>query len=387
QGKVRSVRLYDVTGRPPTATLPDPVGEFAWVGPEPDIHIPIATPDRDYVAAIGDSTADQGWRPLAQSAPVHVPAAPQAAVPSEANAGATFPDLAIPGAVAAGAAVIGAAAVGLGQRVAAPDPSRIILTPRTAQKAYAYWEVPDTAKAATKAKGGQTYQLRIADVTALAATQPPHSVLTYDIAETDCDRFVPLPASDRDYCAEVGYCTAAGDWLGLARSAPVRASQVLGSPAAAAIGAVGVAAATGVIATAATAVPRQGRCTLQTVNVHSRHQAVELGADSMRHLQDAVAAKAELPPGLYVLRLRDGAFNYDGDDTHPGEPFVLLWLYGGQVVNRKTGVPVAATWSTLNGYADTLTLDVQEPVQLCAFFMDTFPDDNVGEVTLSVIKL
>ncbi|HEY9887236.1 MAG TPA: DUF4912 domain-containing protein, partial [Candidatus Obscuribacterales bacterium] len=76
QGKVRSVRLYDVTGRPPTATLPDPVGEFAWVGPEPDLHLPIATPDRDYVAAIGDSTADQGWRPLAQSAPVHVPAAP-----------------------------------------------------------------------------------------------------------------------------------------------------------------------------------------------------------------------------------------------------------------------------------------------------------------------
>jgi hypothetical protein len=70
-----------------------------------------------------------------------------------------------------------------------------------------------------------------------------------------------------------------------------------------------------------------------------------------------------------------------------GEPMVMLWIYGGRVINRKTKIPVEATWVTLNGYADALNLQVLEPATLCAFFIDTHVDDNEGEVTLSAIKL
>ncbi|MFQ4138882.1 substrate-binding domain-containing protein [Nodosilinea sp. PGN35] len=125
---------------------------------------------------------------------------------------------------------------------------------------------------------------------------------------------------------------------------------------------------------------------IQTVTVHSRHNAVLLSGDQMQYLQDQVAATYSLDPGSYILRIRAGGFNY-GDNTQPGEPWVLLWIYGGQVSNLKTGVWVNSTWSTLNGYGDTLSLEVDEPAQLCAFFMDTFPENNTNALTLSVIRL
>jgi hypothetical protein len=53
----------------------------------------------------------------------------------------------------------------------------------------------------------------------------------------------------------------------------------------------------------------------------------------------------------------------------------------------KNEVSVQATWSTLNGDDDTLTLDVLETTTLCAFFFDSYLEDNEGEVTLSVVKI
>lgn len=391
-GQRRMVRLYDVTNRLPNAPLPAPVDQFDCVADEPDLHLPIQQSDRDYVAEVGYLTADNRWLPAAKSAPVRVPAEMTGGQP-----GAHFPGAAIAGGAATvGAAAVGAAAVGAAERLQnaiTPDrqTSRIVLTPRTPKKAYAYWEISEPAKARVKAEGGQDFQLRIYDATNIDINrQPPHSVLTYDVGEGDRDRFVPLPARDRDYIAEIGYRAADGTWLDLARSLPVRADAVLGSASGVAAG-LGVAA--GGLAAAAkrpgreAAIARTGQCAIQTVQVHSRDHAVELDDGQMERLQTSVAAKCPLDTGLYVLRIRAGAFNYDGDASHPGEPFVVLWIYGGQVVNQKTGVPVNATWSTLNGYADTLTLDVREPAQVSAFFMDTFPDDNAGEVTLSVIKL
>ncbi|MBD1915438.1 MULTISPECIES: substrate-binding domain-containing protein [Cyanophyceae] len=125
---------------------------------------------------------------------------------------------------------------------------------------------------------------------------------------------------------------------------------------------------------------------IQTITVHSRHNAVLLRGDQMQYLQDQVAATYSLDPGSYILRIKAGTFNY-GNDTQPGEPWVLLWIYGGRVSNLKTGVWVNGTWSTLNGYADTLSLEVDEPAQLCAFFIDTFPENNTNAIRLSVIRL
>ena len=393
------VRLYDVTGCANEATLPAHIAQFECDGSASDRHLPIETADRDYCVDLGYLTRDGRWLSVTQSDPVHIPASLQPAVNVErpeqegSPADARFPGVAIAGAAAVGAAAVGAAK-SLGDTSSSmQQSSRIVLTPRNEKKAYAYWEVSDQAKAVVKAEGG--YQLRIYDVTDIDMDkQPPHSVLTYAVNEADCDRAVPLPAADRDYIAEIGYRADDGTWFDLARSLHVRGNSVLDqsnvNPAALGVaGGVAAAAGTalGMATSPANSTPQTGPCTIQTVSVHSRHNAVLLDAGQMHELQQSVSANQSLDTGLYILKLREGVFNYDGDGCHPGEPFVLLWIYGGKVVNQKTGVSVNATWSTLNGYADTLTLDVHEPAQICAFFIDTYPDDNIGEVTLSVIKL
>ncbi len=387
-GQTPMVRLYDVTNRLPGTPLPVHTKQLAVTGTDPDLHIPVEQNNRDYLAEFGYLTADNRWLPIVKSGTVRLPSKMEGGATEEATGGATFPGAAIAGAVTAGAAAVGTGVVSAVERLKGDTPaarSRIVLTPRTHNKGYVYWEASEAAKAALKAEGGTDLKLRIYDATDIDLDrQPPHSFVTYDLQETDQDRFVPLPESDRDYVAEVGYTTPEGGWLGLARSLPVRSDRILGKPSEGSSDAVLGTQPLGVVGGGtATAQP----CSLQTVKVHSQHHAVRLDEEQMRYLQEKVATNYYLSPGQYILRIREGVFNYDGDDTHPGEPFVLLWIYGGRVINQKTGIPVQATWSTLNGYADTLVLEVQDPATLCAFFMDTYPDDNRGEVTLSVIKL
>ena len=97
---------------------------------------------------------------------------------------------------------------------------------------------------------------------------------------------------------------------------------------------------------------------------------------------------AELTQGIYVVRIKEGAFDYVKDSENAeSEALVLLWIYGGKFKNLKTNKQVTASWSTLNGYDDTLTIAVSEPSKLCAFFFDTEINDNAGDVTVSVIKV
>lgn len=118
--------------------------------------------------------------------------------------------------------------------------------------------------------------------------------------------------------------------------------------------------------------------------VHSQRNCLLIDSESMGRLQREVSVSRQLQPGLYSIKLRSGAFDYRIDSGHAGEPMVLLWIYGGRVVNQKTGVEVGATWSSLNGYGDLLLLRVIEPATLCGFFFDTYLDDNEGEVVVSV---
>lgn len=389
-------RLYDVTDRPAEAVLPEPTAQVDCTDADVDTHFSVV-PGRDYISEIGYQTASGRWLPVAQSKSVRVPTAGAAGkIPGAAVLGSAA-------AIATGAAAIGSSNTNAVSAVNdTVDQSRIVLTPQSSQKAYAYWEVPATAQSALKAEGGQDYQLRIHDVTDVDINrQPPNSTLSYDLLDSDCDRTVPLPQVQRDYLAEVGYETESGDWLMLARSAPVKPTMGLteaaASPSASepinkgAVAGIAVAGAAGVMAAAGRAATADAAETttqgsVQTVQVHSRNNAVMFTEEQLRHIEHDVASTQQLVPGIYTLRLRDGVFNYDRDDAHPGEPFVLLWIHGGTVINQKTGVPVSSTWTTLNGYDDTLILNVREPATLCAFFVDTYPDDNSGEVTLSVIK-
>jgi ABC-type phosphate transport system substrate-binding protein len=94
-----------------------------------------------------------------------------------------------------------------------------------------------------------------------------------------------------------------------------------------------------------------------------------------------------LERGIYSIKIAKGYFSYgDPQGLTQEEPMVLIWIFGGSFINRKTKVTVGQTWSSLNGYDDSLDLQVLEPTRLCGLFFDTHPQDNRGEVVLSIIK-
>ena len=100
--------------------------------------------------------------------------------------------------------------------------SRIVLMPRDPQWAYTYWDVPSGHKEELRRQGGQQLALRIYDVTNVDLdTQAPHSVQEYLCDEMAREWYLPIPVSDRDYAADIGYRCADGRWLLLARSTTV----------------------------------------------------------------------------------------------------------------------------------------------------------------------
>ena len=100
--------------------------------------------------------------------------------------------------------------------------SRIMLMPRDPQWAYAYWDVPNSHKEELRRQGGQQLALRIYDVTDIDINhQAAHSVQEYLCDEMAREWYLPIPVSDRDYVADIGYRCADGRWLVLARSAAV----------------------------------------------------------------------------------------------------------------------------------------------------------------------
>jgi hypothetical protein len=105
--------------------------------------------------------------------------------------------------------------------------SRIVLLPRDPQWAYAYWDVPGEHKEELRRQGGQQLALRIYDVTDISIEhQAPHSIQEYLCDEMAREWYLPIPVSDRDYVADIGYRCADGRWLVLARSASIRIPPV-----------------------------------------------------------------------------------------------------------------------------------------------------------------
>ncbi|NET36726.1 MAG: DUF4912 domain-containing protein [Cyanothece sp. SIO1E1] len=103
------------------------------------------------------------------------------------------------------------------------QPSRVILVPRSPGQAYAYWEISAAQQAILQQQGGEQMALRLYDVTNIdLSQQEPDQCEQFDCEEGDRDRHISVPANNRDYLAELGYVTSAGDWLRLARSAPVK---------------------------------------------------------------------------------------------------------------------------------------------------------------------
>jgi len=91
------------------------------------------------------------------------------------------------------------------------------------------------------------------------------------------------------------------------------------------------------------------------MTVDNRAHCFVMDPARLQQMQE-VAVRYPLDNGHYKIFIESGSFDYQAPSGHPGEPWVLLWIYGGQFINQKTRVPVSATWSTLNGYHDSLTL-------------------------------
>lgn len=105
--------------------------------------------------------------------------------------------------------------------------SRIVLMPRDPQWAYAYWDIPHTHKDELRRQGGSRLALRFYDVTDINfMAQAPHSLQQYECDEMAREWYLPIPVSDRDYVAEIGYLCNDGRWLVLARSLPVHIPPV-----------------------------------------------------------------------------------------------------------------------------------------------------------------
>ncbi|MDF5716610.1 MAG: DUF4912 domain-containing protein [Rhizonema sp. NSF051] len=320
-------------------------------------HVPIYVSDRDYVAEIGYVTAGGEWLTLARSNSMWALSMSKTQENTVALDTSYLPE-SEPNVLGSATFINPEISDGLHE-------SRIALVPRHAGEANAVWEVLLAEREKALQQGGQHFQLRIYDVTDIDLDrQPAHDVQFYD----DCDEFsqerhVPIYRSDRDYVAEIGYLTSDNQWLILARSKPLRVPTFA----------------------AESRLTKRDGCKIQHLAVHSRNHCYRLDDAQMRSLQETAVSKT-LEPGIHVVRIKDGNFAY-GMESQMRQPIVLLWIYGGRFINKKTNASVQATWSTLNGYDDTLTLEVSETTTLCAFFLDTYVDDNHGELTLSVIRL
>jgi hypothetical protein len=108
--------------------------------------------------------------------------------------------------------------------------SRIVLLPRDPQWAYVYWDVPNSQKEEARKRGGQQLALRLYDATDVNLDyQTPNNLQEYNSDELAREWYLPIPISDRDYIAELGYRCADGSWLVLTRSKVVHVPPVFPS--------------------------------------------------------------------------------------------------------------------------------------------------------------
>jgi ABC-type phosphate transport system substrate-binding protein len=369
EGGTKSVmRLYDVTAVDLEKQPPNSTRQFdVPAGNHNKMNLPIAQGDRDYMAELGYLTNDGRWIPGIRSNKIRMP-------------GAGLKTAA--GAAAVGA-VVGAVAVG----AAAKQASRISLKPVGKNTVYASWDIPDDRKAAMKQQGGEMLQLKLHDATMLDLDkQAPHSTQVFDCDERKGDKLIPIDRSDCDYVAELGYKTRDNGWLSLGRSKALQLSKNAGLAA----GAAGVA---GLTVTAAAFANKSVKPNVTTrtypetnhIMLNRPTNTYVFDAEQTARLQQA-AVQQVLQPGHYTLKIKEGRFGYRPLSDHPGEPLVMLWLKGGRLIGDRTEMETADTWLTLNGYGDEYKVQILEATTLYGFFVDTYRDDNNGEVTVQVTQ-
>jgi phosphate transport system substrate-binding protein len=259
-----AVRLYDATGVNLDRQSPNFQQYDCADLDQQDLHLPIPAVDRDYVAELGYLTSDRRWVKLARSAPVRAAASdsaspstqpsPQPAISLPCDRASSLSKAAselvekttqaLTNLTGGGSAtsprsiadseITGSSTLAgdtTGEQTALDDlDCRIEILPRDPQRviagttnsepqAYVYWTLSHQRQQALRDQGGQQLVLRVYDATNIDLDyQPAHSFRQYDCDEWVLDRVVTVPQGDRDYVAEIGYLTADGRLLRLARS-------------------------------------------------------------------------------------------------------------------------------------------------------------------------
>ncbi|MFN6449042.1 MAG: hypothetical protein RMX59_027300 [Nostoc sp. DedSLP05] len=125
---------------------------------------------------------------------------------------------------------------------------------------------------------------------------------------------------------------------------------------------------------------------MSLLTIDTKNNCYVINPDRMNHLQQNVATCFTFEKGTFDIKITNGRYSYAQSKTE-GEPFVLLWIYGvdgSTFINKNTGFEVGATWTTLNGYNDSLKLEVKKKAVLNALFFDVNNADNSGVVNLSI---
>ncbi|WP_414572539.1 DUF4912 domain-containing protein [Nostoc sp. CCY 9925] len=184
------VRLYDVTGIDLSYQIPDFVEQYESEELlSKSMEIPAS--DRDYIAEIGYLAEGDRWFPIAHSAIVRFFSAvePDPIVEETADA---------------------------------EQEITIVLTPRSYTSADVRWEISESQKSALRQQGVSQLLVRLYDATGIDLSyQNPQLVQQYESEEL-LSKSVEIPASDRDYIAEIGYLAGGDRWFSLGRSAIVR---------------------------------------------------------------------------------------------------------------------------------------------------------------------
>lgn len=133
-----------------------------------------------------------------------------------------------------------------------------------------------------------------------------------------------------------------------------------------------------------TDIQKEKEMSLLTIDTKNNCYVIDPG--QMNHLQQNVANSFSLDKGTYDIKITSGVYKHAKTQTE-GEAFVLLWIYGtdgSTFVNQDTGYETGATWTTLNGYNDTLKVEVKEKAVVCGLFFDVNNTQNSGSVQLSI---
>jgi len=369
--KLHDATAIDLDQQPPHHTQTIPVDEISGTLP-----IQVTAYDRDYVAELGGTDAEQHWISLGRSlhARITAPTAPSQPAP-EAVDTTTEPSVAPEDTSGSGPDQADQYAVGgdsleLRQAASAASLSLMAL-PR--QALLAQWTLPDSV-GSTLGDRQLPLSLRLYDATAIDLDQQPaHAVYDYPCQGLSSLQ-ITAPAPERDYVAELGYYTPAGQWQGLIRSLHQRAIAAGQESAAIANAPEPVPAA-----------PLRAGCRHSLI-IDSQQHRYPLEATQWSQLEQ-LASTVSLQPGTYLICIEKGAIGCFGNNQPPfePEPWVVIWLQGGRFIHYPAQAEATASWVILNGYADVLTLDVLALTYLRALVFNTDAAASIGRLSLLIL--